>query len=291
MRSRFLFTTALMGLLVSGWSLQAQPPEKAPKVSLGIMVEQTAPDVQHPGVVVRETNTEGPAAKAGVQAGDIIMKAGDKKIKDVEDLFNALANHKPGDKFPLQVFRAGKEKDLTVTLGKRTTAAVPPRPEGTPGVKPRAFLGVQSQPVTADLKNRLGLATDKGALITEVVADTPAAKAGLKTDDVITAVNGKTVNDPAQLSQAIRHAGVGKDVTLKVMRGQETKELKATLDEAPSDVTVLPGTGAQGFPGIGRLPFGSPEDHSRIEKLEHQVQDLQKRIRELEQKQNRSGDK
>ncbi len=290
MQQRLWFVAALVGLVATAGFLPAQETPSRPKASLGVMVGPAAPSGEQGGVAVLQVTPDSPAAKAGVKAGDVIVKAGNKSIKDFEDLLNTLAQHKAGDKLPLEVRRDGKEQKLTVTLGERT-AGRNPRREGGPSGRATAFLGVQSQPVTPDLKNRLNLGTDQGALVTEVVPDSPAAKAGLKTDDVITAVNGKSVADPRQLREAVHQAGVGKEVTLKVVRGQKTQELKAKLEEAPGGISVAPFPPGfrppEGFPPFGgQPPVFSGESQKKIQQLEKQVQDLEKRVRELEKKQS-----
>lgn len=291
---RFGFILTLAALVASAGYLRAQEPTTRPKASLGVMVGPPAPSGEQGGVAVLQVTPDSPAAKAGMKPGDVIVKAGDKTVKDFENLLNTLAQHKAGDKLALEVRRDGKEQKLTVTLGERTAARTPPA-EGLPRQRATAFLGVQTQAVTPELKSRLNLGADRGALVTEVVPDSPAAKAGLKTDDVITAVNGKEVADPRQLREAVRQAGVGKEVTLKVARGDKTQELKAKLEEAPGDISVAPlppGFRPEGFPPFGGQPPFTPGDgQRRIQQLEKQLQDLEKRVRELEKKQGGSTGK
>jgi S1-C subfamily serine protease len=290
MQQRLGFVFALVGLIACAGFLHAQERPSRPKASLGVMVGPMAPPGEQGGVAVLQVAPDSPAAKAGMKPGDVIVKAGDKSIKDFDDLLNTLAQHKAGDKLPLEVRRDGKEQKLTVTLGQRPAGQNPPR-EGQPPQRTAAFLGVQSQPVTPELKSRLNLGADQGVLVTEVVPNSPAAKAGLKTEDVITAVNGKAVNDPRQLREAVRQAGVGKEVTLKVVRGQKTQELKAKLEEAPGGISFPsfpPGfRPPEGFPNPGgQPPFVSGDAQKKIQQLEKQVQDLEKRVRELEKKQS-----
>jgi membrane-associated protease RseP (regulator of RpoE activity) len=112
-------------------------------------------------------------------------------------------------------------------------------------------------------------------LVTEVVPETPAAKAGLESGDVITSVNGKAVSDPDMLRETIRASGVGKQVDLQVMRGGEKKEIKATLEEAPAEFGI---GGPQGRYGQG------PFLRDPLQALERRIEQLEKRVRELEQK-------
>ncbi|HEV3255688.1 MAG TPA: PDZ domain-containing protein [Gemmataceae bacterium] len=268
---------ALAGALLVVVPTRATAQERAPRASLGVMVDPTPPDAEHAGLVVRQVRPDSPAAKAGMKEGDVITRVAQKDVKDLEGLLNTLAPHKPGDKLDFQVVRDGKEKTLNVTLGQRQ-----PRPrrggDDFPAARPSAFLGVQTMPLTQAARDRLGIKADRGVVVTDVVPDTPAAKAGLKRGDVITSVNGKDISDPGQLRQAVEDAGVGKTVTIKTERGKETKEFKAELEETPGDVGFSP---PRNFPRLPGSPFGSDD---RIQRLERQIQDLEKRVRELEQK-------
>jgi S1-C subfamily serine protease len=272
---------ALLGLAWASAPAQAQPPARPPRVALGVMVEPTR-DADRAGLVVRQVEPDSPAAKAGLRAGDTITKVEDKEVKDFEGLVNTLARHKPGDSLTFQVLRDGKEQDLKVTLGERP--ALLPGPRSEPAERRAAFLGVQTQRLTPELRDRLGLGADAGVIVTDVVANTPAAKAGLKPDDVITAVDGKNITDPAQLREAIQRAGAGKQVTLSLVRGKEKQEVKAELQEAPSDVGLGPRPmPLPGFPP-GEFPGPAFDGQRHVQRLERRIEELEKRVRELEQK-------
>ncbi len=92
----------------------------------------------------------------------------------------------------------------------------------------RGWLGVQIQPVTAEIADSLNLHEDKGALITEPQADSPAAKAGLKSGDVITRVDGKTVEDARDLAKKIAAYPPSSSIALTIIRNgaEQTVDLK-----------------------------------------------------------------
>ena len=276
---------ALVAALVLPLSLSAAEAKFA-KPYLGIGVEAQGKDGDPSGVVLSEVNPDGPAGKAGLKKSDRIVMADGKEVKTFKDLTKALATHKPGDKVDFKVMRDGKEQTLSVTLGERPRAFGILRP-GTR--KPHVFLGVQSQPLTAELKEHLGLKTDKGALVTKVMPDSPAARAGLKEEDVITQVDKTAVNNPEELRDAVAKAAPGKEVVLKVMRGKEEMELKAKLAEAPASADFREGQ-FELPDGFGRFP-GNPmplfRDMDKVPALEKKIQELEKRVRELEQKLNK----
>jgi serine protease Do len=100
----------------------------------------------------------------------------------------------------------------------------------------RGWLGVQIQPVTDDIAESLGLAEAQGALVTEPQSDTPAAKAGIESGDVVTAVNGETVEGPRELARKIGALEPGKDVDLTIWRDGKSEKKTVTLGTLPMDM-------------------------------------------------------
>jgi serine protease Do len=97
----------------------------------------------------------------------------------------------------------------------------------------RGWLGVQIQPVTADLAEGLGLKGSDGALVAEPQPDSPAAKVGILSGDVVTAVNGHTVKDAHDLAKQIASMSPGATVKLTIWRKGEQKSFALTLGELP----------------------------------------------------------
>ncbi len=104
--------------------------------------------------------------------------------------------------------------------------------ESTPPVN-RGWMGVQIQPVTTDIAEGLGMKEDKGALVAEPLTDSPAAKAGILSDDVITALNGQPVKDARDLAKQIGDLAPGASVKLTIWRKNEEKTIALTLGEMP----------------------------------------------------------
>ncbi len=107
------------------------------------------------------------------------------------------------------------------------------------GRAPRAWLGVAIQPVTTSLKRSLGLPSREGALVAEVVPDSPAARAGILPGDVIVEFNGKKVKQSADLPWFAAMAGIGKKVKIDLVRGG--KHYRVTALMAPRDPADQPG--------------------------------------------------
>jgi serine protease Do len=118
----------------------------------------------------------------------------------------------------------------------------------TDGKVVRGFLGVKLQPlVTAELAKQFGLPDQNGALISEVIPDSPAAKAGLKEGDFIVQFNGKKVNDNRHLRLMASQTAPKTKVTLKVIRDGKEKTFSLTLDEL-SDKQTAQGMRKSGSP-------------------------------------------
>jgi len=251
---------------------------------LGVVAEPR--EDQQDGVWIRNVAPESPAAQAGLRRGDRIVKADDKTIKNFEDLRNVVAGHLPGDRLAIRYMRDDKEDSANVTLATLPAGTEFPQPE----TRARAFLGVQTQPLTTDLRDRLGVSVEKGALVTSVLPGSPAAQAGIREEDVITQLGDSTIANPEDLRQAVEKFGSGKETTVHVARGKQTLDFKVRLGEAP----MGPGGPGAFFSGLpegfeqfrGRLP-GIFTEAEKVPALEKRIEELEKRIREIEQKQNK----
>jgi len=98
-----------------------------------------------------------------------------------------------------------------------------------------AFLGVQVQPVTAGIADSLGLKKAQGAIVDKQESGSPAAKAGIKPGDVITAVNGKSVKDARGLARAIGMMAPGNSAKIELVRNGESKTLSVKLAKQPNE--------------------------------------------------------
>jgi serine protease Do len=104
------------------------------------------------------------------------------------------------------------------------------------GTVSRGWIGVQIQPVTADIADSLGLKKAEGALVAEPQANGPAAKAGIESGDVITAVNGEAVKDARELARTIGGLAPGNAVKLNVLHKGQDKVVNLTLGQLPNTV-------------------------------------------------------
>jgi len=165
------------------------------------------------GAKITEVVEDGPSDKAGLKTGDIIKAIDGMAVENYEDFIENVRSRKPGDKLKLEGEREGKPRSFEVTLGSRPGAA-------TDSKTPTPTLGIQ-----------LG---KSGLKISEVLAGGAAAVAGMKAGDVIQSINGKTLDSPQDLLNALRTFKVGARVKIVVQRDEETKDLQATLGTSPA---------------------------------------------------------
>jgi serine protease Do len=102
----------------------------------------------------------------------------------------------------------------------------------------RGYLGVQPQAVTGDMVEQLGLKSTRGALLADVIADGPGAKAGLKPGDVVVGLNGKAVADNNQLTRDVGAVPPGNKVRLDIMRDGKQRTVDVTLEDRPDEKEV-----------------------------------------------------
>ncbi|GKQ49936.1 Do family serine endopeptidase [Bradyrhizobium sp. Ce-3] len=100
----------------------------------------------------------------------------------------------------------------------------------------RGWIGVQIQPVTSDIADSLGMKKAEGALVAEPQANGPAAKAGIESGDVITAVNGEPVKDARELARTIGGLAPGNAVKLNVLHKGQDKTVNLTLGQLPNSL-------------------------------------------------------
>jgi S1-C subfamily serine protease len=202
------------------------------------------------GLVVVSVTAGSAADQAGVKRGDILLKINDTETNAPADLKTALKDAKTGDPLVLSITHGDEAKTLTATLTDLNG-------------RPALGLLTWGGPVWNEAGEMGGLfgksgqmpAGQAGALITSVTEGSPAALAGLKKDDRILAVNGKDLAPDYDLVTAIQANKAGEKVTLKVLSGQETKEVAVTL--ADKDGKAYLGVQYSSLPAIqsgGQLP-------------------------------------
>jgi serine protease Do len=213
------------GSVTRGWigvQIQSVTPEIAD--SLGLKTVQ--------GALVAEPQSGGPAAKAGIEAGDVITSVNGAPLKDARELARQIGGLPPGASVKLSVLHKGAEKSVTLTLGQlpndREAKAETPNNDPTGTEVPR--LGLTLAPA-----GQVAGSGNEGVVVTNVDPNGVAADHGFKTGDVILDVGGKKVGNPGEVRDAIRDAQNGgkRTVLMRVKSGGEgTKFVALRLGKA-----------------------------------------------------------
>ena len=204
---------------------------------IGVQIQTVTRDLadslgmrQPEGALVADPQADGPAAKAGIESGDVIVSVNGNPVRDARDLAKKIGTMAPGNSVKLVVLRKGSEKTFTLTLGElpkaREARTVPNR--STPGAEvPKLGLSLAPASETASAGNA-------GAIVTKVDPDGTAAELGLKTGDVILDVGGKAVATPADVTKAIDDARASgkRTVLLRVKSGDATRFVALPLNRA-----------------------------------------------------------
>ena len=166
---------------------------------------------QPAGALVGSIEKDGPAAKAGIEPGDVILRYNDKDIASSNQLPVLVADTAPGTIAKIEVMRNGKIRHIDVTVGQLKNAKVA---SADVAGQPPGRLGVVVRPLAPDEQKQAGVS---GGLIVEN-ATGPAANAGIQPGDMILSFNGTPVKSPEQLKQLLAKAG--KHVALLVQRDE-----------------------------------------------------------------------
>jgi serine protease Do len=163
------------------------------------------------GALIGDVTPNSPAAKAGLERGDVVLELNGQTVNGPDDLSVRISEMAPGTVAHLQVFRNNQTRNVDVTLGEfPETGQATASGNGTAGA---ALKGVQVQNLTPDLAQQLGVpASTVGVVVTTVDPSSSAAAVGIKRGDVIEEVNRKPVRNVEQYEQAL--AGTGKQAVL-----------------------------------------------------------------------------
>jgi len=231
------------------------------------------------GVGVTEVMKDSPAEKAGLRKDDVILRFDGESVTSVRKLTRLVSESSADQTVRLTISRGGAEQEVTATVTKRSNQSFAgdllrgdpkvwkfERPdmksfkwEGAPFNRGDLFdhdgnfsfalsntrrIGVSTMELTKQLADYFGITSGKGVLVTSVTDDGPAAKAGVRAGDVITAIEGEEVDSPGDLSRVMNRKKEG-DVTLTIIRNKSQQTIRVTPSEAR-------GLGTLDRPQVGR---------------------------------------
>lgn len=166
------------------------------------------------GALVAEVIKDSPAEKAGIRRGDIILRFDGHEVDALNDLPRLVAATEVGKEVKLTVFRDGKTRDITATVGKLR--------EGDASTETTALsdgLGLSVTDITPEAARHFGLRGDRGALITSVDPTGAAAESNLRPGDLILEMNNLEIVDVASFRSALGKAKPGEMLRLLIQRG------------------------------------------------------------------------
>ena len=168
------------------------------------------------GALVSSVEKDGPAARAGILPGDVILSVGGHAIERYGELSGAIAAMRPGADASLTVWREGKEQNIGVKVAELKEQQLLSARSGKPvprGTEKPGALGLTVRPLSPEEKEQ---AKTQGSLVVEEVAG-PAQAAEVERGDIILGINGKRVHTAKELQDATQAAG--KNVALLIQRG------------------------------------------------------------------------
>jgi serine protease Do len=181
------------------------------------------------GALVSAVSPGTPAAKAGIQAGDVIVEYNGRPVTDSDSLVEMVVNTKPGTTVPVTIYHDNKRQTLNITpdeldLEAEANGGRSIRPDGTERGAPTATdFGMTLDAITPEAARQLDLPRGRGgAIVSDVERGSVAANAGVQPNDVIIEVNREPVASVSQVTRALQNAAAGRPVFLLVWRdGQQ----------------------------------------------------------------------
>ncbi|MCK4404766.1 MAG: PDZ domain-containing protein [candidate division Zixibacteria bacterium] len=280
--------------------------ERSKRGWLGVYIQDVTTDIKEAmdlkskrGILIRDVVEDSPADEAGIKQEDLILRFGGEKVMGTSHFTKMVRGTSPEEEVELIILRDGKEKIITVTLGKRRMSEFfyeyefEPFLGETERMKPHVYsfsffsgsrIGVKVQDMTEQLGNYFGVEDGEGALITEVEEDMPAERVGLKAGDVIVEVDGEEIDDTEDLMEIISDKEEGDKVGIKVIRNRKPESFVVEVEEEEEWSSF-------DFGGLKKLKILPEKLHSTkifLEKefsseLEEELEELREDLEELKE--------
>jgi serine protease Do len=204
---------------------------------IGVHIQPVTQDIadgmglkQAQGALIADPQKDGPAAKAGIEAGDVITAANGQSVKDARELARIIGGFAPGSTVKLDVLHKGKNKVVSLTLGRLPNAEQAKADIGADGKGSTdgtdvPHLGLTLAPAGEDS------ASKQGVVVTKVAPKSAAADRGLKKGDVILEVAGKNVTKPGDVGDALEAARTDKksSVLMRLRSGDASRYVAVPL--------------------------------------------------------------
>ena len=207
---------------------------------IGVQIQPVTPDIadslglkKAEGALVAEPQANGPAAKAGIESGDVITSVNGEAVKDARELARTIGGFAPGTSVKLNVLHKGQDKAVNLTLGQlpNTLEAKADNDNDDNGGAATRGIDVPKLGLTVAPANSVAGAGKEGVVVTEVDPKSAAADRGFKEGDVILEVAGKTVASASDVSDAIKaaHSDNKNSVLMRVKSGGQSRFVAVPL--------------------------------------------------------------
>ena len=215
---------AIPTVLAKGIVTQLRDKGRVVRGWLGVMIQKVTPELaksfdleSEEGALVADVAPGGPAEKAGLKRGDVIVGFNGREIKEWSDLPTIVAGTPVGAEVEVKVIREGKEKAFEVTLGELKddqgeAVETSQRPE----------LGISVMELTPELAERLGLPEAEGVVVAGIEDGSPAAESGIKPGDLILEINREEIGSLSDYRKAIVDVRKGETILFLIRRGSNT---------------------------------------------------------------------
>jgi len=194
---------------------------------LGVYIQPLTPDAAENlglsgrrGALVSDVTSGGPAEKAGIRSGDVIVGFNGKEIRDEHELPQAVAVTKPGTTVNVRLIRGGKETTIAVTIAEME--GEPGKPAGGHDLSSKT-LGLTVHDITPEIAKRFEIENTKGVVVTGVADGSPADDAGFNEGDIIRAILRQDKRNPvgnaAEFATLVKKFQADKTILFLVERG------------------------------------------------------------------------
>jgi serine protease Do len=190
---------------------------------IGVALREISPQIARnyglrspAGALVDDVEADGPAAKAGIVPGDLIVEYNGHTIRTPHDLSAAVAETQTGTQARIKIIRNGSRQTVSISVGERPSATV--QHFSAPGKHRPGRLGIMAESVTPETGSLLHLSSDSGALVVDVMPGSAADSGGVQPGDVIHAVNHSPVYTASDLLAAMRNLDEDSTILLRLER-------------------------------------------------------------------------
>ncbi|HZB26809.1 MAG TPA: trypsin-like peptidase domain-containing protein [Vicinamibacterales bacterium] len=177
------------------------------------------------GAVLSSITPGGPAAKAGLEPGDVIVEFNGRPVSDSDSLVAMVVSTKPGTSVPVTVYRGKQRRSFNITIDELDLESEAGRgarrggDDSSPEAPTATGFGMEVGPITPEVARELELPRGRGgAIVTDVDRNSAAANAGVVPNDIILKVNGETVTNVSQVTRELQRAATNQPVFLLVWR-------------------------------------------------------------------------